>query len=82
MNSVLDLVPELFLGVVRVLTTKAVGLLASELLGPTLGKEVVLDVDELSLGVDPFEGVATESRLICPAVRRTLRVNHCVQLPC
>lgn len=84
-SSVLNLVPQFFLGVVRVLTTNAIGLLASELLGTTLGKEVVLDVDELSISIYPLEGVATESRLVCPAVGCTLmhpKVNHCVQFTC
>jgi hypothetical protein len=47
------------LGVIRVLTRDTDGLGLGELLLTVLGEEVVLDVDELALLVDPFEGVAT-----------------------
>jgi hypothetical protein len=60
----LNLLVKLPLGVVWVLATKTVCLLARELLLTVLGKEGVLDVHKLSSSVDPLEGVATVSVLL------------------
>lgn len=70
--TVLDLVVELLLGVVRVFTTDAVGFLPGELLLALLGDEVVLDVDKAAVGVNPLEGVATISVLLGPSIRSTV----------
>lgn len=70
--TVLNLVVELLLGVVRVFTTNAVGLLPSELLLSLLGDEVVFDVDKAAICVDPLESVATISVLLCPSIRSSV----------
>jgi hypothetical protein len=64
--------PQVALGVVRVFATHARGFFLSELLLPVLGDEVVLDVDKLALGVDPFECVAAVSVLVAPAFGGTM----------
>ena len=57
----LNLLVKLALGVVRVLATKTVRLLTSELLLTVLGEEGVLDIHKLALGIHPLEGVAPVS---------------------
>ena len=65
--AVLDGVPQVALGVVRVLAAHLDGLGVGETLGAVLGHEVVLDVDELAGGVDPLERVAAVAVVVAPA---------------
>jgi len=60
----LDLLIQLALGVVWVFATETVCLLTSELLLTVLGKEGVLDVHKLALGIHPLEGVTAVSVLL------------------
>jgi len=64
--------PQLLLGVVRVLTRDADGFRLSELLLAVLGNEVVLDVDKFALLVDPLECVATIAVVVGPSLRCTV----------
>jgi hypothetical protein len=66
--ALLDRLPQITLGVVRILTTHARGFLLSELLLTVLGDEMILDVDELALGIDPLEGVAAIAVFVAPAL--------------
>jgi len=68
----LDLLVKLPLGVVRVLATKTVCLLTSELLLTVLGEEGVLDVHKLALGIHPLESVATVSVLLGETIWSTV----------
>lgn len=65
--ALLDSLPEVALRVVGVLTAHLCGLLLCELLLAVLGDEVVFDIDEPALSVDPLEGVATIAVVKAPS---------------
>ena len=66
--ALLNSLPEISLGVVGIFTAHLHSFTVCELLLAVLGDEVVLDVDKLSVGVNPFEGVAAVAVVEAPAV--------------
>lgn len=58
--------PEISFGVVRILTTHLNGFLVCELLLTVLCDEVILDVDEFTVLVDPFESVTAVAVVKAP----------------
>lgn len=60
--------PKLLLGLVRVDSRHLDGLVSGKLLLAVLGDEVVLNVDELALLVDPLESVTAVAVVVCPAI--------------
>lgn len=60
---------EISLGVVGVLTTHLCGLFLRELFLAVLGNKVVLDVDELAIGIHPLKSMAAISMVKSPALR-------------
>ncbi|KAF5613859.1 isoflavone reductase like IRL [Fusarium subglutinans] len=62
----LDNLPEISLGVIRILTTHLHSFTVSELLLTVLCDEVVFDVDKLSVGVYLLEGVAAVAMVKAP----------------
>ena len=67
MFAFFDGFPEVAFGVVGVDAAHFDGFFVGELFGAVLSAEVVFDVDELAVFVDPFEGVAAEAVVEAPA---------------
>ena len=75
--ALLNSLPQLTFRVVRVFTTDADGLWPSQLLLSMFCDEVVLDVDKLTLCVDPLECVTAIAMLVNPPIWRTVvREKH------
>ena len=64
--------PQVFLAVIRVDPGHLDSFLTRELLLSRVGEEVVLDVHELTLGVDPFKSMAAVAVVVPPALRRAM----------
>lgn len=70
LGTLLDLVPHVFLGVVRVYARELLRIIKVHKLLTTFLLEGILDIDPLTLRIDPSESVATISVEV-PAVRVT-----------
>jgi hypothetical protein len=70
--SLFDTLPKFSLGVIRILPTDLDGLIGCELVLTVLGQEVILDVDKLSLLVDPLESMAPITVIVTPSLGSTM----------
>lgn len=70
--TLLNSLPEISIGVIGVFTTHLHGFAVGELLLAMLGDEVIFDVDELSICIDPFKGVAAVAMVEAPSLGRSV----------